>query len=126
MTRVEEVRRARGLSKAELCRRAGMPPQTLQNIENGKTKSVSLAARRMLAPVLQVREDQLLLPIGMPFDPEPGEQLKLEGLIYEALTLLVGELREIKQLLQANKPPAPPKDDDDCSKCCTVTGSDGQ
>jgi transcriptional regulator with XRE-family HTH domain len=117
-----------------------MPPQTLQSIENGKTKSVSLAARRMLAPVLQVREDQLLLPIGMPFDPEPGERPPINDLIYEALTTLinqmvrqfdvatevVSELREIKQLLQAYKPPAPPRHQDNGCSGCSVVGSDAE
>jgi hypothetical protein len=50
-----------------------MPAQTLQSIENGKTKGLSVSARRLLAPVLQVRDDVLLLPVGHPIDPRPGE-----------------------------------------------------
>ena len=99
-TRVEEIRVIRGLTKADLARRSGMPPQTLQNIENGKTKGLSLSARRLLAPVLQVREDQLMLPIGFPIDPVAGQEPPIQQLIYEALQDVLTELREIKQLLQ--------------------------
>jgi transcriptional regulator with XRE-family HTH domain len=104
--RVEEIRLARGLSKIELCRLSGMPPQTLQNIENGKTKTVTDSARRLLAPALQVRPDQLLLPVGFPFDPEPGEPIfEVLSRTFEAI---LAELREIKTMLRAILPAPPP------------------
>ena len=75
-TRVEEVRQLRGLTKAELARRAGMLPQTLQRIEDGSTKSLSLSARRLLAPALRVRDDQLMMPIGYPIEAEMKEMIE--------------------------------------------------
>jgi transcriptional regulator with XRE-family HTH domain len=97
LTRVEEVRKARGFSKAELARRAGMPAQTLQNIEDGKTKGVSVSARKLLAPVLGVREDVLLLPVGHPFDPSPPLDTELlAGLLRDLATVLREEARGIK------------------------------
>ena len=97
----------RGLSKAELARRAGMPAQTLQRIEDGSTKSVSLAARRMLAPVLQVREDQLMLPIGLPVDPLPGQEPPINDLILQACQDILRELRELNLLLRQRLKPPP-------------------
>lgn len=99
-TRVEEVRLARGLTKADLARRAGMPPNTLQHIEAGRTKGLSVSARRILAPALQVREDQLLQPVGMPLDPLPGEQTPINDLIYQELQALHTTLRELLELLR--------------------------
>lgn len=99
-TRVEEVRVLRGLTKADLARRSGMPPQTLQRIEDGSTKSLSLSARRLLAPVLQVREDQLMLPIGFPIDPVAGEHPPIADLQFQTSQEILAELREIRRLLE--------------------------
>ncbi len=98
-TRVEEVRLARGLTKAELARRSGMPPQTLQRIEDGSTKSLTPSARKMLAPVLRVREDELLVPIGFPIQPLAGEEPPVNDLIFQTCQDILAELRAIRQLL---------------------------
>lgn len=102
MTRVEEIRLARGLSKAELARRSGMPPNTLQHIEVGKTKGLSVSARRILAPALQVRDDQLLQPVGVPLDPLPGEEAPIDDLIYQELQAIHATLGKLLSLLQGH------------------------
>lgn len=94
-TRLEEVRIARGLTKADLARRAGMPQQTLQNIESGQTKGLSLSARRLLAPALEVRDDELLRPIGHPISPAEGQEPPINSLIYEEIRAVHATLREI-------------------------------
>lgn len=102
--RVEEIRVARGMTKAELARRADMPPQTLQRIEDGSTKTLSFAARGKLTRALRVREDQLLAPIGTPFDSLPGEQPPATDLIYRVCLDILAELRKLNDRLL---PPAP-------------------
>ena len=151
LTRVEEVRKARGFSKAELARRAGMPAQTLQNIEDGKTKGVSVSARKLLAPVLGVREDVLLLPVGHPFDPSPPLDTELlAGLLRDLATVLreeargikderreearaitsvleaiKDELRAMREMLGPRSAPAAEEPEGGCAGCATVGGSAG-
>lgn len=38
-------------------------------------------------------------PIGLPFDPLPGEEPPVNDLMYETLKEILTELREIKNLL---------------------------
>jgi transcriptional regulator with XRE-family HTH domain len=96
--RVTEIRVARGLSKAELARRAGMLPQTLQRIEDGSTKSLSVTARRQLAPVLGVREDHLLVPVGYPIPPVDDINMTRTR---DMQQMILQELQEIRRLLSA-------------------------
>jgi transcriptional regulator with XRE-family HTH domain len=77
-----------------------MRPQTLQRIEDGSTKTLSATARRMLAPALQVREDQLLVPVGRPIEPLEGESPPMLDLIYQALLDVAAELRMLREMLQ--------------------------
>lgn len=97
LTRVREVRRARGLSQADLARLAGMEPQTLSKIEIGATKDVSPDARRKLAPILGVAEDQLLRPVGFPIPPLDGEPVPGETVILQAI---LDELKELNKSQQ--------------------------
>jgi transcriptional regulator with XRE-family HTH domain len=99
-TRVEEIRVARGITKAELARRAEMPPQTLQRIEDGSTKTLSFAAREKLTRALRVRDDQLLAPIGTPFDTVPGEQAPINTMIYLTCVAILAELRTMNKTLE--------------------------
>jgi transcriptional regulator with XRE-family HTH domain len=78
-----------------------MPPNTLQHIEAGTTKGLSVAARRALAPALQVREDQLMQPIGIPFDPLPGEHTPVNDLIFAELRAIHETLREMLAIIKS-------------------------
>lgn len=108
LTRVEEVRLARGLRKSELSRRAGMAPQTLQRIEDGTTKGLSPSARKKLALPLQIREDQLMMPVGHPIDPLEGDLVPINNLIVTTLQDLLQETREIKELIRSQLQAKPP------------------
>lgn len=105
LTRVQEVRELRGLSKSELADLAGMPRTTLSRIEkgpaNGGTKSLSPSAAKLLAKPLRVREDQLQLPVGFPLDPEPGEAAPIVDLIYATVAEILAVLRDISARLPA-------------------------
>jgi transcriptional regulator with XRE-family HTH domain len=100
-TRVEEIRIARGLSKAELARRAQMPPPTLQRIEDGNTKTLSFSARSKLTKALQVRDDELLAPIGTPFRSENGAAPPVNDLIYAVCLEILDEMRKLNAALAA-------------------------
>jgi transcriptional regulator with XRE-family HTH domain len=51
---VKEVREAIGLSQAELARRAGIRPATLNAIERGQTKGIDFDVLERLAKALSI------------------------------------------------------------------------
>lgn len=118
-TRVREIRLARKLSQSELAQRAGLVIQTLSKIETGETKSVSLSARRALAPILGVSEHDLLQPPGSPIPPLPGEftpEAELTLTILREIRDLQHETNDLlRQLLdiarQQQQPATPPESD---------------
>jgi phage repressor protein C with HTH and peptisase S24 domain len=67
-TRVDEVRLARGLTNAELARRAGLESSTLHKVVSGKRGKDGVSPRLAdrLALALQVRREELFAPIGSP------------------------------------------------------------
>ena len=98
MTRVQEIREKRRFPKSQLARMAGMPPQTLQRIEDGSIKTLTPKARRLLAGPLGVLEEELLMPVGTPLrDDEPP----VMDLIYHTLLDVLAELRKHTERLNA-------------------------
>ena len=73
-TRVDEIRLARGLTNAELARRAALESSTLHKVVSGK-RGVSRQLAEPLAAALQVRREELFAPIGSPISllGTPGE-----------------------------------------------------
>jgi transcriptional regulator with XRE-family HTH domain len=52
--KIEELRRARGWSQAELARRAGLRAATVSAIENGQTRGIDFDTLEKLAQALDV------------------------------------------------------------------------
>ncbi len=67
--RLEELRRARGLSQAELARVSGVPQSTISRIEAGKTNSIELGNLERLANALGVNAAVLI-----EHTPEPDQR----------------------------------------------------
>jgi hypothetical protein len=86
-----------------------MPPQTLQRIEDGSTKSLTASARGKLTRALRVRDDEILAPIGTPFDRPPDEQPPVNDLIYRVCLDILAELRQINEWIR--RPGRGPADD---------------
>lgn len=98
-TRLTEIRLARGMTKAELARRSGVSPQTIQKVEDGSTKDVTPENREKLAPVLGVNPDQLVAPIGSPIIYRTGERGSMDEAVHKTLIEILGELRRMNDQL---------------------------
>ena len=62
--RIEEVRKVKGWSQAELARRSGVSQSTISRLEAGSTPSIYLANLERLAAVLEVDPGYLLVNKG--------------------------------------------------------------
>lgn len=57
---LREIRKKRGMSQAELARRAGIPQGVISYIECGRTKHPRVDTMQAIAAVLQCTVDELL------------------------------------------------------------------
>ena len=58
---IARIRKKRNISRKELAQKAGVPYQTLNNIEAGRVKEPGIAALVRIAQVLEVSLDTLIL-----------------------------------------------------------------
>lgn len=76
MTRLVEVKKARGMRSADLARDAGIHPSTLSKLEKGH-RTLRMNWARQLAPVLAVTPQDLFAEVGTPIPAQShGEQLQ--------------------------------------------------
>lgn len=62
--RIEELRAARGWTQAELARRAGVRPNTILDIERGRTRGVDFETLEKLARVFEVDPAYLVVRVA--------------------------------------------------------------
>jgi transcriptional regulator with XRE-family HTH domain len=98
-TRLEEIRTARGMTKAELARRSGVLAQTIQKIEDGGTRDVAPATREKLAPILGVGPEQLVAPIGSPIIYRTNERGTIDEEVHKTLKDILSEVRALNELM---------------------------
>ena len=65
-------RRASGLSQAELARRAGIRPETLNRIERGRTTPDFATVRKLVVAMNAAEREQVELQLTLESDKEPG------------------------------------------------------
>lgn len=66
-------RRACGLSQAELARRAGIRPETLNRIERGRTTPDFRTVRKLVVAINAAEEENAAAEISKPIDKEPDD-----------------------------------------------------
>lgn len=104
-TRVQTLRKAKGLSGAELARQVGISQPSLVQIEQGRTKSLKATTLHKFCEVLHTTPDFLLKDS---IDEEANEQAMLESeLIYTVRKLsdvARGELVNYARYLLSQEP----------------------
>ena len=65
-------RRASGLSQAELARRAGIRPETLNRIERGRTTPDFATVRKLVVAMNAAEREQVELQLSLESDKEPS------------------------------------------------------
>ena len=79
--RVRELRLSRGWSLRELARRADVRPNTLSDIENGRTRGVDFVTLEKLAEVFQVDPGYLIVR-GKKWSSAGGSSLTATGRVH--------------------------------------------
>ena len=94
--RVRSLREARGLTRKELCRRAGIAPATLKDVENGRART-SISTAEALAEGLGIPA------IALFGDPMPMRITGKTDEILRKLAELRHDLEELEFLLQTKE-----------------------
>ena len=93
-SRLEEIRRLRLISSAELARRADIDPTTVWRIESAG-RTLTPKWRDALARALEVSVPQLFAPIGSPVPPVPTEEAEIDQRPYDPAHALPSVARRL-------------------------------